>query len=77
MGPDVVVIDLHPGAELVCSDLVRQAPHHLRALPESTIQPLHDVVVGLGLEVLQPEVGVLDERGPVKEHAPNRVLIRL
>lgn len=77
MGPDVVVVNLHPRTELVCSDLVRQASHHLRPLPEGAVQPLHDVVVRLGLEVLQPEVGVLDERGPVKEHAPNRVLIRL
>ena len=77
MGPDVVVVNLHPRAELVCADLVRQAPHHLRPLPEGAVQPLHDVVVRLGLEVLQPEVRVLDECGDVEELRLDRLLVRL
>jgi len=77
VGPDVVVVDLHPRAELVCPDLVRQAAHHLCPLPEGAVQPPRDVVVGLGLEVLQPEVGVLDERGLVTKHVLNCILICL
>ena len=50
--PDVVVVDLHPGAELICLNRARRAAHHLRPLPQGAIQLLNDVVVGLGLKVL-------------------------
>jgi len=77
VGPDVVVVDLHSGTELVCADLVGETADHFRPLPEGAVQPLHDVVVGLGLEVLQPEVRVLDECGPVEELRLDRLLVRL
>jgi len=60
MWSDIVIVTLHPCAELVCAVLVRQAPHHCRALLEGPVQPLHNIVVWLGFKIPQHEVGFVD-----------------